>query len=155
MYGLGVLKSLATTFRRGIQRPLTVQYPRERREIPARFRGYSLVLLIDPDNRRIRCVACGVCARACPIGIIEVRRTVGPDLRTQPLIYNGDFSRCMYCGLCVEACPFDALAMSDDFELAVYDRKELFWNKEQQLGELTDAGYGPLLLMEEKVARLQ
>ncbi len=37
----------------------------------------------------------------------------------------------MYCGLCVEACPFDALAMSDQFELASYDLPSLVYTKEQ------------------------
>ncbi len=37
----------------------------------------------------------------------------------------------MYCGLCVEACPFDALAMSDQFELASYDMPSLVYTKEQ------------------------
>ena len=37
----------------------------------------------------------------------------------------------MYCGLCVEACPFDALAMSDQYELADYDLRNLVYDKER------------------------
>jgi len=37
------------------------------------------------------------------------------------------------CGFCEEVCPKDAIVMSDDFELTVYDRKELLFKKEQLL----------------------
>ena len=37
-----------------------------------------------------------------------------------------DFGRCVFCGLCVDACPFDALVMSNEYELAAsHDRASL------------------------------
>jgi len=36
-----------------------------------------------------------------------------------------DYGRCVFCGLCVDACPFDALAMTNEFELSAYDRAGL------------------------------
>ncbi len=32
---------------------------------------------------------------------------------------------CVFCGLCVDACPFDALDMTNDYELAAYDKMGL------------------------------
>jgi formate hydrogenlyase subunit 6/NADH:ubiquinone oxidoreductase subunit I len=32
---------------------------------------------------------------------------------------------CVFCGLCVDACPFDALSMSNDYELSAYDKTSL------------------------------
>jgi formate hydrogenlyase subunit 6/NADH:ubiquinone oxidoreductase subunit I len=32
---------------------------------------------------------------------------------------------CVFCGLCVDACPFDALFMTNDFELSAYDKTSL------------------------------
>jgi len=32
---------------------------------------------------------------------------------------------CVFCGLCVDACPFDALSMSNDYELSAYDKASL------------------------------
>ncbi|MGH9917622.1 MAG: 4Fe-4S binding protein, partial [Nitrososphaerales archaeon] len=32
---------------------------------------------------------------------------------------------CVFCGLCVDACPFDALSMSNDYELSAYDKAHL------------------------------
>jgi NADH-quinone oxidoreductase subunit I len=36
-------------------------------------------------------------------------------------------------GLCVQACPVDALAMTREYEWAVYDKRGLFLNKHQLL----------------------
>ncbi|MDG6991484.1 MAG: 4Fe-4S binding protein, partial [Nitrososphaerota archaeon] len=36
-----------------------------------------------------------------------------------------DYGRCVFCGLCVDACPFDALDMTNDYELAAYDKMSL------------------------------
>jgi NADH-quinone oxidoreductase subunit I len=36
-----------------------------------------------------------------------------------------DYGRCVFCGLCVDACPFDALYMTNDYELAAYDKAGL------------------------------
>lgn len=32
---------------------------------------------------------------------------------------------CVFCGLCVDACPFDALFMTNDYELSAYDKESL------------------------------
>ena len=42
-----------------------------------------------------------------------------------------DFGRCVFCALCVDACPFDALYMTNEYELSSYDRKSLLFTPEQ------------------------
>jgi len=32
---------------------------------------------------------------------------------------------CVFCGLCVDACPFDALSMTNEYELSAYDKASL------------------------------
>ena len=32
---------------------------------------------------------------------------------------------CVFCALCVDACPFDAIFMTNDYELSAYDRASL------------------------------
>ncbi|MDG6914160.1 MAG: 4Fe-4S binding protein [Nitrososphaerota archaeon] len=38
---------------------------------------------------------------------------------------NISVHNCVFCGLCVDACPFDALDMTNDYELAAYDKMGL------------------------------
>ncbi|HEV2226960.1 MAG TPA: 4Fe-4S binding protein [Nitrososphaerales archaeon] len=56
------------------------------------------------------------------------------DFRVQNLEVEDDNSyvaaniaihNCVFCGLCVDACPFDALFMTNEYELSAYDRMSL------------------------------
>ena len=38
---------------------------------------------------------------------------------------NISIHNCVFCGLCVDACPFDALFMTNDYELSSYDKMSL------------------------------
>ena len=67
-----------------------------------------------------------------PVVEIEVKEV--SDYLVQNLEVEGDNSyvasnvsvhNCVFCGLCVDACPFDALDMTNDFELAAYDKMGL------------------------------
>jgi len=67
-----------------------------------------------------------------PVVKIEVREVV--DYLVQNLEIEGDNSyiasnisvhNCVFCGLCVDACPFDALYMTNDYELSAYDKMAL------------------------------
>jgi len=44
-----------------------------------------------------------------------------------------DMTRYLLCGMCVQACSIDALAMTWEYEVAVYDKWNLFLNKERLL----------------------
>ena len=107
---------------------ITLQYPDERLDVPVGYRGIP-VLLSDAEGN-LKCVSCELCARACPVQLHRdpVPREAGPEAKVLD-VYNLDATWCMYCGLCVEACPFDALAMSDQFELADYDLTNLVYDR--------------------------
>jgi formate hydrogenlyase subunit 6/NADH:ubiquinone oxidoreductase subunit I len=36
------------------------------------------------------------------------------------------YDRCIFCGECAERCPFDAVTMTQEFELAAYDVPSLY-----------------------------
>ena len=59
------------------------------------------------------CVACGMCAAACPAHCIYIEATASDDPRIEKKVkrFDIDHLTCVFCGLCVEACPVDALRM--------------------------------------------
>lgn len=124
-----VVIGLWVTIRNMVGRKITVHYPEQKLDMPVGFRGLP-VLLSDPDGE-LKCVSCELCAKACPVNCIEIQSHRGPDRKKVLDVYNLDATWCMYCGLCVEACPFDAMAMSDQYELAEYDLRNLVFDKEQ------------------------
>lgn len=125
----GAAIGMGVTFKNMVRPTVTVQYPEERLDLPVGFRGLP-VLLSDVDGN-LKCVACELCAKACPVNCIEIQSHRGPSRAKVLDAFNIDATWCMYCGLCVEACPFDALAMSDVYELADVDLANLVYDKER------------------------
>lgn len=124
------IQGLRVTLSTMLRPAITVKYPEERIELPVGFRGIP-VLLSDPEGN-LKCTSCMACVRACPTHCIELASRKVPGRKLKALeVYTIDASWCMYCGLCVEACPFDALAMSDQFELAEYDLTKMVFDRDR------------------------
>jgi NADH-quinone oxidoreductase chain I len=119
IYGTGIFKSMLIAYRNMFRKPITVQYPHEKVELPERARW--AVAVKHDDNGDIKCTGCLACERACPDYIIEMQMTTAADRSKHIDHYRYEIGACMMCGLCVEACPFDAIEMSHDYELARID----------------------------------
>lgn len=133
-----LFKGLRVTFKQ--QAPgeiITEQYPKVRPEVSERFRGAPR-LNLDPDTGETLCIACNLCALACPENCIEVgweNREVTAGGRTAQkrkvlTTFLFDTSRCLFCNLCAEACPTYCLELTQEFELASYSRKGFIWDRE-------------------------
>src|SRR5713226_8926129 len=67
-----LLKGLALTFRYQDPREIyTEQYPLERPQVAERYRGAPR-LNVNPDTDETLCIACDLCALACPENLIVV-----------------------------------------------------------------------------------
>lgn len=128
---LDLLAGLRVTFRQ--QKPsltITEQYPSERPEVAERYRGAPR-LNNNPDTNETLCIACDLCAIACPEKLILVGSE--RDSKTKHKIlttFTYDLSRCMFCGLCEDACPVDALELTQDFEMAAFTREGAIWDRQ-------------------------
>ena len=129
---LDLIKGLSVTFR--YQHPkqiCTEQYPMERPKIAERYRGLHR-LNVNPDTGETLCIACNLCALACPEKLIKVTSERDPASGRKKLTtYTVDLSRCMFCGLCEDACSTDALELTQDYEIALYSREGLILDRER------------------------
>ena len=138
-----IVKGMATTSRHffrnmkgfitGKRTTFVVQYPEERVDYPDAFRG--MPVLVQLDNGKPKCVACGLCEFACPTDCIAIIPGELEDagIERYPEVFDIDMSRCMFCGLCEEACPEEAIVMSREAEIATYDRESMLYHKRELL----------------------
>ena len=112
-------QGMAVTFDHMQRRPITVQYPYEKLIPSERFRGR---IHFEFD----KCISCEVCVRVCPINLPIVDWEFNKVTKKKELKhYSIDFGVCIFCGNCVEYCPTNCLSMTEEYELAVYERHEL------------------------------
>lgn len=118
-YGSGLLKGLGIVWKNFMRGPITVQYPREKVELPERARWAVQMKLTEEGEHK--CTACLACERACPDFVIEIAVRSDEQRNKHIVRWHYELGACMMCGLCVEACPFDAIEMSHRYELARTD----------------------------------
>lgn len=125
----------------------TIEYPEKRREYSHRFRGHH-ILTSRPDGS-LRCVACYLCAQACPAECIHIEAGEHPDVNIEkyPVVYEIDMLRCIFCGYCVDACPEEAIIMSNNYDMAYFTREQSIVGKNDLMKPFTfdesQLGYRP------------
>ena len=137
----GGMKTTFNHFMKNLKDPSqikTSQYPEvQPTDITDRYRGVHRLTKREDDSEK--CVACYMCATACPAQCIFIEaeeRTDGQDEK-RPKQFKIDLLECIFCGYCVEACPCDAIRMdtgifsftSDKRENFVLDKKALMENE--------------------------
>ena len=122
----------------------TLEYPEEQpTDITDRYRG--LHRLTHRADNSIACVACFMCATACPSNCIFIEATHRDDGHDEkmPKTFFIDTLECVFCGFCVEACPCDAIRMDTGiFSLTGNKREDFVLDKEKLLTNKGTFGEG-------------
>ena len=127
----GLASAYAITLKHLFRKPITIEYPEVKRELPARSR--ARIILTRSPNGDERCVACYLCSATCPVSCISMEAAEREDGRRYAAWFRINFARCIYCGLCEEACPTLAIQLTPDFEFCDYDILKLVHEKEDLL----------------------
>src|ERR1700740_1763897 len=137
-----IAKGMSITFMEMFQPTQVENYPDgpgplKGAKFQERFRGMHV--LQRDENGLEKCVACFLCAAACPSNCIYIEaaantaehRVSGAERYAK--VYNIDYNRCIFCGYCVEGCPTDAIQPGHGFELASLNATTLVMRKEDLL----------------------
>ncbi|MCI4669877.1 MAG: NADH-quinone oxidoreductase subunit I [Bacteroidia bacterium] len=133
-----VIKGLAYTLRQMFRPKVTIRYPEQKPELGPEFRGRP-VLVKEHDKER--CVACGLCARACPPFAISMQaaEVESDDPKERyPETFEIDMLRCIYCGYCEEVCPEEAIVMSPHYDFNFKTREDAIHKKDRLLVDKED-----------------
>ena len=137
-YLIPLIKGLGVTFGHlaknifNMKRLPLVEYPEKQKQFPAGYRGKHR--LTKREDGSVRCVACFMCATACPAECIHIvaEEVKDPTIEKAPAKFDIDLLECVFCGMCVEACPVDAIRMdSGVYSITELDRKSFLITKEE------------------------
>ncbi len=105
-------KMLPEVIKALVKTPATINYPAEKLNIPAGYRGR---IIFNSKS----CIGCKMCMRDCPAAAIHIELTeVAKKFKCTFLL-----DRCLFCAQCVDSCPRQALAATTEFELTCFERE--------------------------------
>lgn len=108
---------------------VTQKYPDNRKNLVMFDRFKGEVVMPHNEKNEHKCTGCGICEINCPNGTIEIisKSIVTEDGKKKRIIDKHIYrlGMCTFCGLCVKTCPSNALAFSQKFEHAVFNRAQL------------------------------
>src|SRR5260370_19345656 len=144
-----IAKGMSVTLKEMMSAAVAENYPEEPAKLEERYRGVHV--LQRDENGLEKCVACFLCAAACPSNCIYIEAAENTDKvrisggERYAMVYNIDYNRCIFCGYCVEACPTDAITHGHDFEIASYNTSTLIYRKARLLAPIPPAAHAPVV----------
>jgi len=146
-----ILVGMRITLRYCFAKTVTLQYPDSAPALAKRYRGFHYYEIE-------KCIACDLCAKACPVDCIYIEKT-GPRKIDKPTgialggamtRYAIDYAKCMFCALCCDPCPTDCIHMGNVHDMSGFDRESMI----VEFTELAKEGHQtpqPLWMRKEKL----
>lgn len=140
LYLPGIAGGMKTTFKhfvknlKDVESINTLQYPEvQPTDITERYRGVHRLTKWDDGSEK--CVACYMCATACPAQciFIEAEERFDNVAEKRPKQFKIDLLECVFCGYCVDACPCDAIRMDTGIFSFTASKREDFVIDKQRL----------------------
>ncbi len=105
---------------------VTLQYPDDAPALAPRYRGFHFYEIE-------KCIACDLCAKACPVDCIYIEKTGPRKIDKETGIAKGgqmdryaiDYAKCMFCALCTDPCPTECIHMGNLHDLSGYSRESM------------------------------
>ena len=144
-----IAKGMSVTLKEMMSPTVTEDYPDAPAKVQERYRGVHV--LQRDENGMEKCVACFLCAAACPSNCIYIEAAENTEKvrisggERYAKVYNIDYNRCIFCGYCVEACPTDAITHGHAFEIASYNTSTLIYRKDRLLAPLPPGAHAPVV----------
>ena len=136
MYYGEIAKGMLFSFKHMFRKKVTICYPEQRPELGPEFRGRPVLV---SEHGQERCVACGLCARACPPFAISMQAAETTDKKERyPESFEINMLRCTYCGFCEDVCPEEAIVMSAEYDFNFRHRHEAIYEKDRLLMDVAD-----------------
>ena len=134
---IDTIKGMALTLKMMFSKPVTIQYPEEKRKIYPGFRGKH-AFVRNPKTGKEKCIMCMKCSNICPSQCIYIKK--GRDANNKPFLeqYDIEALRCIYCGYCVEVCPVCALTLTEEYGYVSTSKDDIYFNKEKMLKNWDD-----------------
>ena len=131
LYFPEIFKGMACSIKHVFRKTVTISYPEERPQLGPEFRGRPV---LAKELGQERCVACGLCARACPPLAISMQASETEDPKERfPEVFEINMLRCIYCGFCEDVCPEEAIVMSPEYDYNFQSREAAIYGKDKLL----------------------
>ncbi len=121
-----ILAGMRITLKHCFAKTVTLQYPDVAPALMPRYRGFHFYEIE-------KCIACDLCAKACPVDCIYIEKSGPRKLDKKTGIAKGgamtryaiDYAKCMFCALCVDPCPTDCIHMGNVHDMSGYTREDM------------------------------
>jgi len=114
-----LIQGLWVTLKNLLSPAVTLQYPKQRQQMSARYRGMV-------ELKSDKCIMCMQCIKVCPVACLHLTFKMNEETKKKVLeTFRYEAQLCCFCGFCEEVCPTSAIFLNKDYEVALIDDRSV------------------------------